>query len=142
MRVCWSRKSASSTRCTPATTSASISSRTGSLAPDIGPRRSPTYSAACDQVDWVRYLIALERRLVPSTSSTSPTRRVAARCSGGKAGSWLWPGRGVAASGGRLAEDQGHATTTSSAPGWADDKASAKPRDRLTSLGQPEIMPR
>ena len=46
--------------------------------PGGGGRASPTYNAACDQVDCVRYLIATLMRLLPSTSSTSPGRRVRA----------------------------------------------------------------
>src|SRR5690606_12553020 len=56
----------------------------------------PRHSAACDQVDWVRYLIAVEKRLLPSTSSTSPRRRVAATSSGRLVGPRAWPGRGRA----------------------------------------------
>src|SRR4249919_723356 len=54
------------------------------------------YRAACDQVDWVRYLMALEKRLVPSTSSTSPLRSVAAITSRGLVGTWVRLGRGFA----------------------------------------------
>ena len=37
-----------------------------------GPSASPTYSAECDQVDCVRYLMISDMRWLPATSSTSP----------------------------------------------------------------------
>ena len=44
----------------------------------------PTYSAACDQVDCVKYLIALLMRVLPSTSNTSPGCSVDASWLGGE----------------------------------------------------------
>jgi hypothetical protein len=43
---------------------------------------SPMHNAAWDQVDWVRYLMAVETRVLPSTSSTSPGRMVARNAAG------------------------------------------------------------
>jgi hypothetical protein len=65
---------------TPSRTSASMNS---SDCPPLSRSciASPTQSAACDQVDWVRYLIAVLIRLFPSTKRTSacfsalPSRR-------------------------------------------------------------------
>ncbi|MCY1247513.1 hypothetical protein D9M72_608520 [compost metagenome] len=42
---------------------------------------SPAKNAACDQVDWVRYLIAAETFWLPSISRTSPGRSVRASVS-------------------------------------------------------------
>src|SRR3546814_5138272 len=69
------------------------STRTYTLVPDtthvrsvasgsLQPVGSAKHNAACDQVGWVMYLIAELIRLVPSTSSTSPLRKVAASASG------------------------------------------------------------
>ncbi len=70
----------SGTAITPFTRSASINSQTSpSHAESL--RVSPTNRAACDQVDWVRYLIAVLNRKLPSTNNTSPGLRMALRVS-------------------------------------------------------------
>src|SRR6266436_2251080 len=74
MRVWQCRYFDSGADTTPSSTLASISTwgSPSVAAPAIG----PTYNAECDHVDWVRYLIPPEIRPLPSTSKTSPGRRV------------------------------------------------------------------
>src|SRR6185503_1002730 len=93
MRVCRFENALIGNTRTPSLMSTSTS--TFASAPSAGgPRWSPIYKAACDQVDWLKYLIAEEKRLVPSTSTTSPLRRVAAIKSRELVGRCDWLTRG------------------------------------------------
>ena len=89
MRVCSPVNSLIGISRTPSLMSTSHSTRASWPACGV-PTWSPTYSAACDQVDWLRYLIAVENRVLPSTSSTSPLRNAAATRLRGLVGRCEW----------------------------------------------------
>src|SRR5258705_3171 len=98
MRVCRPAKWLSATACTPWRRSASMStfgSSPARICSSVAPSASPTYSAECDQVDCVRYLIAPLTRVWPSTSSTSPGSSAPASFSGGEVAARACWGRGV-----------------------------------------------